>query len=62
MNRIYLDKDGDDCLETYVNIPGSDVGVHPELVRDAMARMRTILDKYYVRLSQAVELASPAPK
>jgi hypothetical protein len=61
-NRIYLDKDGDVCLETYINIPDAQHGIHPEEVRDAFHRTRNILDRYYQRLSETVSLAAPTTK
>jgi len=48
--RIYVDTDGDVCLETFVNIPGAEFTVHTELVRDAALRMAGAWQEYYGRL------------
>jgi Putative bacterial sensory transduction regulator len=71
-HRVYLDKDGDVCLESHLNIPGKDYPIHPELVHDLIYRTLLSWDAYYPELAKVIPLpplkakqaatpAAPAP-
>lgn len=52
--RIYIDKDGDIALESFINIPGVKIPVHAEMVNDMLARTLNSWKQYYVELAKTV--------
>ena len=59
--RIYLDKDGDVALETYINIPGTATPIPAAMVADMLLRTNTMWGVYYKQLAGVVNLKKPKP-
>lgn len=55
-HRVYLDKDNDIAMESFINIPSRNVPVHADMVYDLLVRSLNAWSAYYLELSKLLDL------